>query len=99
MKWRAAGALLCASLAIASGGWAAEDKRKLPDYGNRGDPSTTVGDVAIWVPRILLSPVYLVTEYGIRWPLGHAIAAAERANVPQTLYDFFFFGPDHRAGV
>jgi Omp85 superfamily domain len=98
MKWRAAGALLCASLAIASGGWAAEDKRKLPDYGNRGDPSTTFGDVAIWVPRILLSPVYLVTEYGIRWPLGHAIAAAERAHVPRILYDFFFFGPDHRAG-
>lgn len=98
MKWRAAGVALCAMLAIASGGRAAEGKRTLPDYGNRGKPPTTFGDVAIWVPRIVLSPVYLVTEYGIRWPLGHVIAAAERANVPDLLYNFFFFGPDHRAG-
>ena len=75
-----------------------DEKRKLPDYGNRGKDPTTFGDVAIWVPRIVLSPVYLVTEYGIRWPLGHLIAAAERANVPDLLYNFFFFGPDHRAG-
>jgi hypothetical protein len=75
-----------------------DEKRKLPDYGNRGKDPTTFGDVAIWVPRIILSPVYLVTEYGIRWPLGHLIAAAERANVPDLLYNFFFFGPDHRAG-
>ena len=76
-----------------------DEKRKLPDYGNRGKDPTTFGDVAIWVPRIVLSPVYLVTEYGIRWPLGHLIAAAERANVPDLLYNFFFFGPDHKAGI
>jgi hypothetical protein len=74
-------------------------KRKLPDYGNRGKDPTTVGDVAIWVPRVILSPVYLVTEYGIRWPLGHLISAAERANLPSILYDFFFFGPNHSVGV
>ena len=74
-------------------------KRKLPDYGNRGKDPTTVGDVVIWVPRVILSPVYLVTEYGIRWPLGHLIAAAERANVPEVLYDFFFFGPNHSGGI
>jgi len=74
-------------------------KRQLPDYGNRGKDPVTVGDVAIWVPRVILSPVYLVTEYGIRWPLGHLIAAAERANVPDILYNFFFFGPDHSAGI
>jgi hypothetical protein len=76
-----------------------DEKRKLPDYGNRGKDPTTFGDVAIWVPRVILSPVYLVTEYGIRWPLGHLISAAERADIPDILYNFFFFGPDHRAGV
>jgi hypothetical protein len=75
-----------------------DEKRKLPDYGNRGKDPTTFGDVAIWVPRIILSPIYLVTEYGIRWPLGHAIAAAERADIPDLLYNFFFFGPNHSAG-
>ena len=98
MKPGAVTALLCALLALAGSAQAAEKKRTLPDYDNRGKPPTTFGDVAIWVPRILLSPVYLVTEYGIRWPLGHAIAAAERANVPELLYDFFFFGPNHSAG-
>src|SRR5882724_10585131 len=99
MKWTAlSAATLCAALALVGNADAAEQKRKLPDYDNRGKPPTTFGDVAIWVPRVLLSPVYLVTEYGIRWPLGHLIAAAERADLPDILYNFFFFGPDHRAG-
>ncbi len=76
----------------------ADPKRQLPDYGNRGKDPTTFGDVALWVPRVIVSPLYLVTEYGLRWPLGHLIAAAERANVPDLLYNFFFFGPDHKAG-
>src|SRR5258707_8726804 len=98
MRFRAVAVALSVALTLATGGGAAESKRKLPDYGNRGEKPTTVGDVAIWVPRILLSPVYLVTEYGIRWPLGTLIASAERAHVPEALYNFFFFGPDHRAG-
>jgi hypothetical protein len=98
-RWSVAPSLCVALLVLASVASAAERKRELPDYSNRGKDPVTLGGVVIWVPRILLSPAYLVTEYGIRWPLGHAIAAAERANVPQTLYDFFFFGPDHRAGL
>ena len=97
MKWTTLCAALCTTLALASHG-NAEPKRKLPDYGNRGKEPTSAGDVVIWVPRVILSPVYLVTEYGIRWPLGHLIAAAERANLPDILYNFFFFGPDHSAG-
>ncbi|HEX3854589.1 MAG TPA: BamA/TamA family outer membrane protein [Polyangiaceae bacterium] len=100
MRWTALGAAVCATLVLASAtGSAAETKRKLPDYDNRGKAPTTFGDVAIWVPRVILSPVYLVTEYGIRWPLGHLIAAAERADLPDILYNFFFFGPDHKAGA
>jgi hypothetical protein len=73
------------------------EHRPMPDY--EGRPSeTTVGDVAIWIPRVLFSPIYFITEYVIRWPLGLAISGAERSNLPQYLYDFFFFGPDHKAG-
>jgi hypothetical protein len=43
--------------------------------------------------------LYFVTEYLIREPLGAAITWAERSNVPKILYDFFAFGPDHKAGV
>ena len=86
-------ALLLAALPAA-----AADKRKLPDYDGRGAPPVTAGDVLLWVPRVLLAPPYLVSEYIIRRPLGAAIAGAERAGWPGALYDFFTFGPDRNAG-
>jgi hypothetical protein len=70
-------------------------KRELPDYDGRGQP-TSSGNPALWVPRVLLSPVYLVTEYGLRRPLGAGLPAAEHADLPRKLYDFFTF--DHHNG-
>ena len=74
-------------------------KRAIPDYDGRGDDPTTAGDVALWVPRVLFSPLYFTSEYLIRRPLGALISGAERAGLPEALYDFFTFGPDHKAGV
>jgi hypothetical protein len=71
----------------------------VPDYDGLGPRPTTAGEVALWVPRVLLAPLYLPTEYLIRRPLGAAISAAERVDLPNTLYDFFAFGPDHKAGI
>ncbi|HKU38809.1 MAG TPA: hypothetical protein VJR89_11700, partial [Polyangiales bacterium] len=68
------------------------EKREVPDYDGREEP-TTAGDVLLWVPRLLLSPLYLVSEYVIRVPLGFLLTAAERAQVPAFLYDLFTFGP------
>jgi hypothetical protein len=76
-----------------------QKKRTLPDYDGRGGAPQTPGQKALWVPRILLSPLYFVSEYVIRRPLGAAITAAERAELPAALYDFFAFGPDHKAGI
>ncbi|HMI83329.1 MAG TPA: hypothetical protein VK550_04500, partial [Polyangiaceae bacterium] len=95
-RWQLSSALLVLCLALAPVAWA--DKRKLPDYDGRGKEPTTVGDVLLWVPRLLLAPPYLVSEFVIRRPLGAAIAGAERAGWPGALYDFFTFGPDHSAG-
>jgi hypothetical protein len=75
--------------------------RPLPDYDGRagkGQP-TTPGQAMLWVPRVLLFPVYLLTEYVLRRPLGFAITAAERAELPAALFDIFAFGPEHKAGV
>jgi hypothetical protein len=72
-------------------------KRSLPDYGGE-TTHTSAGDAALWVPRVIFYPVYLVSEYVIRLPLGAAETAAERANLPNKIYDFFTFGPDHKAG-
>ncbi|HKO46177.1 MAG TPA: hypothetical protein VJV79_00550 [Polyangiaceae bacterium] len=90
---------LCSSPSTASA--ESQPARSLPDYdgrGGRGQP-TTPGQAALWVPRVILFPVYLVTEYIVRRPLGYAITAAERAEVPAALYDIFAFGPDHKAGI
>jgi hypothetical protein len=85
--------------AVAAPPAAPTPKRPLPDYDGRGPAPTTAGEVALWVPRVLLSPLYLTTEWIIRRPLGAAVSAAERADLPNVLYNFFAFGPEHKAGV
>jgi hypothetical protein len=74
-------------------------KRPLPDYGNRGPRPTTAGDVVKVVVRAAVSPLYFVSEFVIRRPLEAVIPLAERSNIPKELYDFFLFGPDHKAGI
>ncbi len=75
-------------------------KRELPDYDGRsgGGQPTRPGDVALWVPRVALFPLYLTSEYVVRRPLGFVITAAEKAQVPAAIYDFLAFGPNHSAG-
>lgn len=94
-------ALACCALLLASTQSAradAPEKRQVPDYDGRHEP-TTPGDVLIWIPRVALSPLYLVSEYVVRRPLGFLVAGAERANLPEILYDLFTFGPDHSVGI
>jgi AAA family ATP:ADP antiporter len=74
-------------------------KRQLPDYAGRQPPPPTAGEVLLWVPRVVFSPVYFTTEYLLRRPIGAAEIALERSDVPRALYDFFVFGPDHKAGI
>ncbi|MET0390186.1 MAG: BamA/TamA family outer membrane protein [Polyangiales bacterium] len=73
-------------------------KRELPDYDGRPE-ETTAGDVLLWIPRVILSPLYLVSEYVVRRPLGFLVSEAERLQLPEFLYDLFLFGPDHSAGL
>ena len=73
-------------------------KRDVPDYDGKGGPPPTASDVLLWIPRVLLSPLYFVSEFLIRRPLGAVISGAEKAHLPDALYDFFAFGPDHKAG-
>ena len=97
--WILGGALLGAGL-VSNDAWAGDaPKREMPDYSGRAEEPASAGDIALWVPRVLLFPFFAVTNYLIRWPLGVAIAGAERAGIPGYLYDFFFFGPNHKAGI
>lgn len=74
-------------------------KRDVPDYDGRGGPPTTTEDVLLWIPRVILSPLYFVSEFLVRRPLGALLTAAEKADLPSVLYNFFAFGPDHKAGI
>ena len=71
-----------------------EYPRVPPDYDGRpSEPSHPSG--ALWVPRVVLFPLWAVSEYVIRRPLGWVTTEAERANIQTLLLDFFTFGPDH----
>ena len=76
----------------------ADEERPVPDYDGREDP-TTAGDVLIWIPRGLFYPVYLVSEYLIRWPLGKLTVALDQNDIPSIVGDFFTFGPGDKMGV
>ena len=80
-------AALALSLALAPGVARADEddqtardepeERPVPDYDGRGEDPTTFGDVALWVPRIVLSPLWLVSELVIRRPLGFLVTTLE----------------------
>ncbi len=77
----------------------ASPKRPLPNYDGRDPEPTPVTEELLGVPRFLLEPPYLVSEYVLREPLGVAIPAAEEIDLITKTYDFFVFGKDHKAGI
>lgn len=76
-----------------------DEKRPVPDYDGRGEEPTTAGDVLVWAPRVLLSPLYLVSEFVVRRPLGAFVTWAEREQIPALLINVFTFGPEQNAGI
>lgn len=74
-----------------------DDRRARPDYDGRPEP-TTAADVALWVPRVLLFPLYLASEYALRRPLGWLVSTAELEHWPTRFIDFFTFG-DRQGGI
>ncbi len=77
---------------------ASDGERTPVDYDGRDEP-TTAGDVLLWIPRILLSPLYFVSEYVIRRPLGALVTTAERDDWVEAVTDFFTFGPNGNMGI
>jgi hypothetical protein len=73
-------------------------KRDMPDFDGRPDPPATLGDTLLWVPRGVLFPVYLTTEYLVRRPVGWVMTTAEREDWPAVVIDFFTFA-DRRIGI
>lgn len=90
---------LTAYLLIAALSWgfvasaeADQPDRPIPDYTGRQEASPTAGEVLIWVPKVALYPVYLVTEYLVRWPIGTVITWIEEERVFEKIAAFFSVG-------
>ena len=71
-------------------------KRALPDYDGRGAPDADADHWALWIPRALLAPLYVLHEYVVRRPLGALVSRAERDRWINTLAELFSFGPNRQ---
>lgn len=71
----------------------ADPKRALPDYDARGNIDADGGSWALWIPRVVLSPLYAVNEYAVRRPLGALVSHAERKHWAESIGELFTFGP------
>lgn len=99
---RAASTLSLAVLLSALGaGWAEADERPrpVPDYDGRPDEPPNAGEVLIWIPRVILFPGYLLTEYVVRRPLGAFVTLLEREKVIQQAYGLLTFGSGGAFGI
>jgi hypothetical protein len=74
-----------------------DDRRPLPDYEGR-EHHTSVGQALLWVPRVVLFPAYLVSEYVLRRPIGWLVSTAEQEHWPTLIINFFTFG-DRQGGI
>lgn len=65
------------------------EKRPVPDYDGRGpEPSTLERDL-LWIPRIALAPLYLVSEFLVRRPIGAILSALEHDKTTQKVLSLF----------
>jgi hypothetical protein len=81
-------------LAVIAGTARAEPKREVPDYDGRGNPDAKPSD-ALWIPRVLLAPLYFVHEYVVRRPVGALVKTAERDHWVDLVERVLYLGSDH----
>ncbi len=77
----------------------AGERREVPDYDGREAAPPRPGEAALWVPRLLLSPLYVVSEFAVRQPIGYVVTQAEKHKLPGLIVDVLTFGPQHRVGI
>ena len=75
------------------------EARPVPNYDGRPPPPTSVGQGLLWIPRVALFPLYVVSEYVIRKPLGALVTAAEKGKWLAVLGDFFTFDQAQKVGI
>jgi hypothetical protein len=73
-----------------------DEKRPPPGYAEQPEPPAAA---ALWVPRALLFPFYVVTEYGLTRPVGALYTWAERNHIRERYFEFFTFDDEHKIGL
>jgi hypothetical protein len=79
-------------LALASATAHADPKRAVPDYDGRGNVEADAETWSLWIPRVVLSPLYLTNEFLLRRPLGAFVRHAEREHWAESVISVFTFG-------
>jgi len=90
--------LVAFALAVEPRSVRAVPKRERQDY-RAPKEKTSAGEVLLWVPRVLLFPVWLVSEYVLRRPIGALVQAAENEQWPAEIVAFFTFGDRDQIGL
>lgn len=67
-----------------------------PDYDGRRDEGASA---ALWIPRLLVAPLYLVWEYLVRVPIGAAVVAIEKSDTFARVVHAGTFGSKKTAGI
>jgi hypothetical protein len=76
-----------------------EQKRERPKVDGVQE-RVTPGEVLIWVPRVALFPLYLVSEYLVRKPIGWAISTIEEHRILPKLRHYTTVGEaDSERGI
>src|SRR5690349_5664650 len=71
-------------------------RRAMPDYDGRGNFEADADHAALWIPRVVLGPLYVVHQYVLRKPIGALVTIAERDRWINTISQLFTFGPDQQ---
>lgn len=75
------------------------EEREVPDYDGREAARPTPGQRLLWIPRILALPLYVVSEFVLRRPLGYMVTNAEENEIPDKVVQFFTFGPSNNVAL
>lgn len=76
-----------------------DERREVPDYDGREAAPPTAGERALWVPRVLLAPVWVVNEFVLRRPLEAIVLAAEQGEALEKIAYVLTFGTGGRVGL
>ncbi len=86
------------SLTLEYEGTPLESRRQAPDYdGRAAAPQGARG--LLWIPRVLLAPVWVVSEYVIRRPLGAFATWFEKNAVSNRVVNALTFGSSGKVGI